>query len=80
MFLVIVNYMLYYQEVFPKLLQKFLLKKDTMKEKMEILPNMLFIKIFCYLKTQVLFILFMFINISICEYTYTICYYILKVT
>jgi len=54
-----VNYMLHYQGVFLKLQQKFLLKKDTLKKRMKILPKMLFIRIFCYLRNQVLFILFM---------------------
>ena len=45
-----INYMLHYQEVFLNLQSKFLLKNDTLEEKMKILPKMLFIKILCYLK------------------------------
>jgi len=51
-FFVMNNYMLLCQKVFLKLQQKILLK-DTLKEKMENLQKMLFIKIFCYLNIKI---------------------------
>ena len=51
-FSVMVSCMLFYQEVFLKLPQKSLLKKDTLKDNNAFLPRMLFIRKFCYLKTR----------------------------